>query len=457
MLNALTPREEVTVTDNGKTVYDYNFKIYADTDIVAYATAADAEPNDSTDLVIISAVTGVGEADGGTITIPAMDVGTLLTIVSNIPTDRDVSYVTNGDFVPPTVNDDFDKTLSIVKQIDATRRGLKFADSAQGVDDVTMPALDADKFLRVNSTADGIIYTEFPTTVGSVTSVSGHPSVVGGTVSDPIITALVDMVGDRVSQLSSESAIIETSIIMAEENGNSAKNIYEVEAIGEFRSMPGSATRLDGVMCVFDVGASHENDSSATLKLVDGPVSTYPIVTMAGSPLVGGEIVGTIFCVFDNNAAGRWKLIYATEVPFVPNDYIETAMVQDDAIATPKIPDQAITLDKLDASATEANNVNLRVAKAWANYNMATTTLNDNFGVDSASLPATGKASFVLDSAMNGTSFIVVASAFLLAESGVICSVNITSTTTFDVYVVNNGGQARDATELHVLVYGILA
>jgi hypothetical protein len=436
MLNPLVPREEITVTDNGKTVYDYGFKIYADTDIIAYATADGAEPNDSTDSVVISAVTGVGEASGGTITIPAMDANTLLTIVSNIPTDRDVSYVTNGDFIPETVDNDFDKTLSIVKQIDATRRGLKFADSAQGVEDFHMNTPEAEKFLRVNPSADAIIYTEFPTTVGSVTSVTGAaPGIVTGTASDPIINSLASVTGDRVDGSTPSTPVINAIILMSEENGSSLINAYYVDAIGTDRIMPDSLANLDGVICMFTVDSTRDNDSSCTLRITDVLASAYPLVTSLGDAFTGGELAGTVICRFDNSSGGRWLVIYASGSPVVA---------------------ESVKVSSLDKSTTDdfAENVDVRVAKAMGYLNGDTETVLFSIGIDVGSVVFNDDdlTTITLTDAMDSLNYVVVCNA-MDGTSTRECGAKILTSSTFELH--HGDFAAEDS--IHFVVYGILA
>ena len=125
-LNAGDARDEYTAS-SGQTVFNYTFKIYASTDLNVYQTPAGQECSDS-DLITTYTVAGVGAEAGGTITLNSgATSGDLITIVSAIPTDRTVDYQNNGDFRPDTVNDDFDKSYSLIKQIeDVANRSLQF-------------------------------------------------------------------------------------------------------------------------------------------------------------------------------------------------------------------------------------------------------------------------------------------------------------------------------------------
>ena len=100
-------RNEFTATA-GQTIFNYTFKIFAATDLNVYVTTAGQTCDDSTDITTAFTVLGVGDEDGGSITLntPAT-VGDLVTIVSNIASNRTTDYQSNGDFIPQTVNDDF--------------------------------------------------------------------------------------------------------------------------------------------------------------------------------------------------------------------------------------------------------------------------------------------------------------------------------------------------------------
>jgi hypothetical protein len=126
-------RNEYTATA-GQTVFNYTFKIYADTDLSVYITASGATPNDSTDITTAYTVAGAGEDAGGSITLDSgATLDDAVTIVSAIPTSRTVDYQFNGDFRPDVVNNDFDRAVSLVKQIeDANVNALRYQNSVQG-------------------------------------------------------------------------------------------------------------------------------------------------------------------------------------------------------------------------------------------------------------------------------------------------------------------------------------
>lgn len=169
-------RNEFTATTS-QTVFNYTFKIFASTDLNVFQTTAGQVCNDATDQITAFTVAGVGDEDGGSITLtnPAT-VGDLITIVSNIPSTRTTDYQNNGDFIPKTVNDDFDRVVSLVKQAEeVANRTLVSAECQQGAKPLTLPEPSAGLFLKwkpdltgvENSGAPGVIVNEVDSIVVS--------------------------------------------------------------------------------------------------------------------------------------------------------------------------------------------------------------------------------------------------------------------------------------------------
>lgn len=150
-------RDEYTATA-GQTLFSYTFKIFESTDLNVYVTPSGQDPDDTTDIVTGYSVTGVGDENGGTITlVSAASAGDAVTIVSDIPESRTTDYQNNGDFLPDTVNDDFDRVVSLAKQTsDRASRTLAFQESEQGVTDLDLPAPEALKYMRWKTDLSGM-------------------------------------------------------------------------------------------------------------------------------------------------------------------------------------------------------------------------------------------------------------------------------------------------------------
>lgn len=152
-------RDEYTSTA-GQTVFNYTFKIYANTDLNVYVTPSGQSPDDSTDLTTDYVVdTGtIGDEAGGFITFNTpLNNGDAVTIVSAIPYDRTVDYQNNGDFLPETVNDDNDRQVSQIKQIlEQTGRTLQFQESLQGASTLSLPDPVSQNFMRWKTDLTGL-------------------------------------------------------------------------------------------------------------------------------------------------------------------------------------------------------------------------------------------------------------------------------------------------------------
>jgi len=158
MTITVAPARNELTANAGQTIFNYTFKIFSATDLNVYITPAGQEANDSTDLTTAFTVSGVGLAAGGSITLttPA-NLNDLVTIVSDVPSTRTTDYQDNGDFIPKTVNDDFDRVVSIAKKVeDLTNRALLTQQSQQGAKPLSLPNPLAQSLLRWKSDLSGV-------------------------------------------------------------------------------------------------------------------------------------------------------------------------------------------------------------------------------------------------------------------------------------------------------------
>jgi len=158
-ITVLPARNEYTATA-AQTVFNYTFKIFENTDLNVYITPVGQEANDSTDLTTAYTVDAgtIGDEDGGFITMDSgVTAGSLVTIVSDVPESRTTDYQFNGDFIPDTVNADFDRVVQLTKQVEDTAgRTLTFQQSLQNATALTLPSPQATYFLRWNAGETGL-------------------------------------------------------------------------------------------------------------------------------------------------------------------------------------------------------------------------------------------------------------------------------------------------------------
>lgn len=142
----------------GQSVFDYTFKIYADDELKVYLTTDVPAEDCPGDLTVAYTVSGVGDEDGGSITLNTpLTETTYITIVGNVEFERTTNYENNGDFVPETVNEDFDRIVSMVKQVqDQANRAVLLLDCQQGTKPLSMPWPEAGQALRWKDDETGL-------------------------------------------------------------------------------------------------------------------------------------------------------------------------------------------------------------------------------------------------------------------------------------------------------------
>lgn len=158
MTITVSPARNEYTANAGQTIFNYTFKIFQNTDLNVYVTPAGKDANDSTDLTTLYTVTGIGDEDGGSITLAIpTNANDLVTIVSNIPSSRTTDYQNNGDFRPNVVNNDFDRVVSLVKKVeDRTNRGLLLPESQQDPKPLSLPIPKAGMPVRWNGDESGL-------------------------------------------------------------------------------------------------------------------------------------------------------------------------------------------------------------------------------------------------------------------------------------------------------------
>ena len=229
-------RDEYTASA-AQTVFNYTFKIFADGQLNVYITPSGQEPNDSTDITTAYTIdpSSIGDEDGGFLTLDSgTSNGDLVTIVSNIPEARTTDYQNSGDFLPDTVNADFDTVVSLVKQVeDKTNRTLAFQNSLQNATALTLPAPSAGLFMVWNGTETGLENTGVPSVI--------VPGDLSGT-----LTAL-----KSATNLTIGDFVVTTGY---NANGDSGDNTYEIVAAatgtddgGSFIDLAGSGLQAKGL------------------------------------------------------------------------------------------------------------------------------------------------------------------------------------------------------------------
>lgn len=114
-ITAQTPYN--SYTGNGSaTVYAYTFKIFADSDLAVYVDGT------LKTLTTDYTVSGAGTASGGNVTFGTAPANGLTVLISRaIPYNRTTDYQTNGDLLADTLDDDLDRIVCQVQQLEQGR------------------------------------------------------------------------------------------------------------------------------------------------------------------------------------------------------------------------------------------------------------------------------------------------------------------------------------------------
>ena len=125
----LTPRDQYTAT-SGQTVFTYSFPIFNDSDLKVYV--GPILKTLSTDYTVTTA----GTSSGGTVVFgSALTTGDVVTIYRDLPVARTTDYATGGALLAENLNDDLDKLVMMVQQLesDLNTRTLRFGQWTTGL------------------------------------------------------------------------------------------------------------------------------------------------------------------------------------------------------------------------------------------------------------------------------------------------------------------------------------
>ena len=114
----------------------------------------------------------------------------------------------------------------------------------------------------------------------------------------------------------------------------------------------------------------------------------------------------------DSSGTSGSIVINGSDAVLVTPTGITTASIQDSSITTAKIADANITFGKLSNSATEADNVAKRTAKAWVNFNGTTNvggncTIRSDFNVSTVADNGTGDYTINFTSSMADADYVI--------------------------------------------------
>ena len=179
----LTPRVQYTAS-SGQTAFTYNFPIFEDSDLKVYV--GDTLQTLTTDYT----VSGAGTSSGGTVTFGSgQTAGDIVTIYRDLPVSRSTDYQANGDLLAENLNDDLDKLVMMIQQVeyDVNNRCLRFGQFTTGIplSEFTEDATErANKVLAFDSSGDPNITQELGTYQGTDATTTTASYVIRDLVKD---------------------------------------------------------------------------------------------------------------------------------------------------------------------------------------------------------------------------------------------------------------------------------
>ena len=144
----------------------------------------------------------------------------------------------------------------------------------------------------------------------------------------------------------------------------------------------------------------------------------------------------------------------------LPDDCITTAEIAGSAVTTAKVTDGNITYGKLSTSATEADNVASRTAKAWVYYNGVTNAILSDFNVSTVTDVGTGNFTVNFSSSLASSSISVSGLGRFDGNAQVIC-IRSAGTGSVGLYTGSahaygsNSGVATDVDYVSISVFSI--
>ena len=158
---------------NGSTTtFAYNFKIFADTDLVVIIRSSAGTETTKT-LTTHYTVAGAGDASGGSITFTSGNIpasGETVVIRRNVPQTQAIDYIANDPFPAETNEEGLDRTTMIAQQVsEATDRSIKLSrTNTMASTEFTVGATDrANKVLSFDSSGELSVTQELGTFKGN--------------------------------------------------------------------------------------------------------------------------------------------------------------------------------------------------------------------------------------------------------------------------------------------------
>lgn len=196
IVNDTSPRVQYTATA-AQVDFTVPFPFFTEASLLVYKTPNGQTSNDTDDLLTLNTdytVTGEGNVAGVTLKITlttGATAGDIITILRDEPIERTTDFQDNGDLLAETLNDEQDKEVMIMQQLEAAlSRSLKgpITDTAT-IGLLPTGASRAGKVLAFDSSGDptASVFSSFPSDAAIVSSFSALRAMDKTTVNSAIV------------------------------------------------------------------------------------------------------------------------------------------------------------------------------------------------------------------------------------------------------------------------------
>ena len=199
------PRVQYTAS-SGQTAFSVPFEFFTTSDIKVYNGTSLLTYNASPSSASQYSVTGAGVSGGGSITLGGgATVNDVITIYRDLAIARSTDFPTSGAFQIASLNDELDKIVAMCQQLE---RDLKFSPRAAATTantfNITFPNLAANKVLSVNSSGNGLEFSQDITDITTIAGIASDVTTVSGIASNvTTVAGAVSNINTTVSNLAS--------------------------------------------------------------------------------------------------------------------------------------------------------------------------------------------------------------------------------------------------------------
>ena len=252
------PRVQYTATA-GQTSFTVGFEFFDNADLKVFNGTSlltfSASPADATEY----SVSGAGQTGGGSITLgsPGATVNDVITISRDLAIARSTDFPTAGAFQIGSLNTELDKIIAMCQQLE---RDLKFSPKAAATTantfDITFPNLVANKVLSVNSSGNGLEFSQDITNINTIAAIASDVTTVSGIASNVTTVAgavtNINTVASNIANVNTVASNIADIITVANDLNEAVSEIETVasdlqEASPEIDTVAGSITNVNTV------------------------------------------------------------------------------------------------------------------------------------------------------------------------------------------------------------------